>query len=133
MPRTLYVVSHGPYCFDGAAAAAAIARFYEGSELRVQFASNQDIGVILRSVEPAPGDELWITDISWNDPETEDHLRRLAERGVLLHWIDHHRTAIERLEGVFLAELKVPMEPQQRSATEPASFEDLLASENARR
>src|SRR5262249_20966567 len=51
---------------------------------------------VLRELEPRSGEELWITDISWNDPATDEHLRHLIERGVALHWFDHHRTAIER-------------------------------------
>ncbi|MBM4266498.1 MAG: hypothetical protein FJ144_07810 [Deltaproteobacteria bacterium] len=95
--RVLHLVSHGPHCLDGAVAAAAVARFFEDDDVRVQFASNQEVGALIRSIEPAPGEELWITDISWNDPDTEAHLARLAERGVVLRWFDHHRTAIERL------------------------------------
>jgi oligoribonuclease NrnB/cAMP/cGMP phosphodiesterase (DHH superfamily) len=93
----LHVVSHGPYCLDGVAAAAAIARFHEDAEVKTRFASNQEVDALLREVRPKPGEELWITDISWSDPETEDHLRRLIDSGVVVRWFDHHRTAIERL------------------------------------
>lgn len=95
----LHVVSHGPHCFDGVTAAAAIARFHEGADVRAQFASNQEVNALLRTIAPAPGEQLWITDISWNDPETESHLRRLIEGGVEVHWFDHHKTAIERLRA----------------------------------
>ncbi len=93
----LHVVSHGPHCLDGIAAAVAIARFHEGSEVRAQFASNQAVNQVLREIEPQAGEDLWITDISWSDPVTEAHLAELIRRGVRLHWFDHHRTAIERL------------------------------------
>lgn len=95
----LHVVSHGPHCFDGVAAAAAIARFHEGADVRAQFASNQEVNALLRTVEPNPGEQLWITDISWSDPETQAHLQRLVDRGVELYWFDHHKTAIERLRA----------------------------------
>lgn len=95
----LHVVSHGPHCLDGVAAAATVARFHEGADVRVRFASNQEVNEILRAIDAKPGEDLWITDISWSSPETEAHLRALAERGVRLHWIDHHKTAIERLKA----------------------------------
>jgi len=100
-PAVLHVVSHGPHCFDGVTAAAAVARFHgpSGVEVETRFASNQEINHVLREVRPAPGEELWITDISWSDPETERHLATLIERGVRVSWFDHHRTAIERLKA----------------------------------
>jgi oligoribonuclease NrnB/cAMP/cGMP phosphodiesterase (DHH superfamily) len=99
-PRLVHIVSHGPHCLDGVAAAAAIGRFYEGVEVRPRFSGNPKINEVLRSFqpdEPLEGQELWITDISWTDPETDAHLRRLAERGLKIYWIDHHRTAIQRV------------------------------------
>src|SRR5207247_5976398 len=45
---------------------------------------------------PARDPELWITDISWREQETDAHLRALAAAGVRIYWIDHHRTALER-------------------------------------
>lgn len=95
----LHVVSHGPHCLDGVAAAAAIARYYEGADVRARFASNQEVDEVLRGIEPKAGEELWITDISWSAPETEAHLRELIQRGVKVHWFDHHKTAIERLKA----------------------------------
>jgi oligoribonuclease NrnB/cAMP/cGMP phosphodiesterase (DHH superfamily) len=95
----IHVVSHGPHCLDGVAAAAAVARFHEGADVRATFASNQEVNGILRELEPRRGEQLWITDISWSAPETEEHLRQLVERGVELHWFDHHKTAIERLRA----------------------------------
>ncbi len=102
MSKTVHVVSHGPTCLDGVTAAVAVARYY-GERARVipRFASNSEIDAVLQSVEPAgdADEELWITDISWRDPATDAHLRDLAARGVRIYWIDHHRTAIERVKA----------------------------------
>ena len=95
----LHVVSHGPHCLDGVAAAATVARFHEGADVRTVFASNQEVDAVLRGIEPRAGEDLWVTDISWANPATEDHLRALIDRGVRLHWFDHHKTAIERLKS----------------------------------
>ncbi|HWP66599.1 MAG TPA: DHHA1 domain-containing protein [Candidatus Limnocylindria bacterium] len=92
-------MSHGPHCFDGVAAAAAVARFYEGrAEVVPHFASNSEIDATLRALrlEPPEDAELWITDISWKEPATDAHLRALAASGVRIFWVDHHRTALER-------------------------------------
>jgi len=97
--RVLHVVSHGPHCFDGVVAAVAVARFHPDRDVRVRFASNQEINRVLRELEPEAGEELWITDISWNDPEADRHLAALIERRIPVHWFDHHRTAIERLKA----------------------------------
>jgi oligoribonuclease NrnB/cAMP/cGMP phosphodiesterase (DHH superfamily) len=96
--KVVYIVSHGPHCLDGAAAAASIARFYESAKVKAYFPSNKTIGDTIRRLHPAKGEELWITDISWNDEATDEHLRKLIEKGVIVHWIDHHKTAIDRLE-----------------------------------
>jgi oligoribonuclease NrnB/cAMP/cGMP phosphodiesterase (DHH superfamily) len=95
----LHVVSHGPYCFDGVAAAASIARFHEGADVRPTFVANGEVDRVLRGLEAEAGEQLWIADVSWNDADTDAHLRRLIERGVEVHWFDHHRTAIERLRA----------------------------------
>jgi len=94
-------VSHGPHCLDGVTSAVAVARFHAGLDVRAHFANNPEINEALQAVPPAPSgrtQELWITDISWNRPETDRHLRDLAETGTRIVWIDHHRTAIERLK-----------------------------------
>ena len=95
-------MSHGPHCLDGVTAAVAVARFHAGRDVRTRFATNPEIDAMVRAVAaPPPGADadLWITDIGWREPETEGHLRALAAAGVRVHWIDHHRTAIERLRG----------------------------------
>jgi oligoribonuclease NrnB/cAMP/cGMP phosphodiesterase (DHH superfamily) len=100
MRKQVLVVSHGPHCLDGVTAAAAVARFFDGeADVDARFASNSEIDRTLRALEPAhPRDtELWVTDISWREPETDAHLRALAAAGVRIHWVDHHRTALERV------------------------------------
>jgi len=108
MPKTVHVVSHGPTCLDGVTAAVTVARYYGGRATVVpRFASNSEIDAVLQALEPAGGDEeLWITDISWRDPATEAHLRDLAARGVRIFWIDHHRTALERVKA---GKVEVPL------------------------
>src|SRR5215813_9170653 len=102
MPKTVNVVSHGPTCLDGVTAAVAVARYYgDGARVRVRFASNNEIDSVLQAFRPE-GDgeqELWISDISWREPATDAHLRALAEDGVRIYWIDHHRTALERVKA----------------------------------
>ncbi len=107
-PPLLHVVSHGPHCLDGVAAAVVVARYYEGVEAKPHFATNAQINEVLRSLKPAAlpsGTEVWITDISWTDKETDAHLRDLAVRGVKIYWFDHHRTAVERYRS---GEVEVP-------------------------
>ncbi len=99
-PQVL-VVSHGPHCLDGVTAAAAVARYFEDrADVTATFASNSEIDRTLRALRPASGrdTELWVTDISWREPETDAHLRALAADGVRIYWIDHHRTALERVK-----------------------------------
>ena len=98
-PRVL-VVSHGPHCLDGVTAAAVVARFFgETADVSAIFSSNSEIDRTLRALRPEPGveTELWVTDISWREQETDAHLRALAAGGVRIYWIDHHRTALERV------------------------------------
>jgi oligoribonuclease NrnB/cAMP/cGMP phosphodiesterase (DHH superfamily) len=98
----VHVVSHGPHCLDGVTAAVAVARYFEGqAEVTTRFAGNSEIDGVLRALTPAPGSdtELWITDISWREPETDAHLRALAAGGARIYWIDHHRTALERVRA----------------------------------
>ncbi len=101
MIKLVHVVSHGPHCLDGTAAAVAVARYHEGAEVRPVFASNSEIDDVLGRLAPSPerDTELWITDISWRQPETDAHLRALAAAGVRIYWIDHHRTALERVRA----------------------------------
>ena len=98
-PPVVHVVSHGPYCLDGVAAAVAVARYYADTTVVPHFSGNERINEVIRSITPeaAPaGSEVWITDISWTEQATDDHLSQLAAQGVKIYWIDHHRTAIKR-------------------------------------
>src|SRR5262245_66313024 len=97
MKPTVHVVSHGPHCLDGVTAAAAVASYYETrADVVPHFASNSEVDRVLSGLELPAGTDLWITDISWREPATDAHLARLAAAGVRIHWIDHHRTALER-------------------------------------
>ncbi len=100
--KTVYIVSHGPTCLDGVTAAAAVTRYYgDRAQVHAHFASNSEIDTVLQGIRPE-GDgerELWITDISWREPATDAHLRTLAAAGVSIYWIDHHRTALERVKA----------------------------------
>jgi oligoribonuclease NrnB/cAMP/cGMP phosphodiesterase (DHH superfamily) len=94
----IQIVSHGPSCFDGVVSAVTVARFYQGFNVVPLFAANQDADRIIQELHVAgPGDEIWITDLSWNHAETAEHLRRLIETGARVFWIDHHRSALRRL------------------------------------
>lgn len=100
-PNLVHVVSHGPHCLDGVTSAVAVARFHAGCEVVPVFANNPEINEAIQGV-PVPlagrSHELWITDISWNEAATDAHLRTLAAAGTRIRWIDHHRTAMERLK-----------------------------------
>jgi oligoribonuclease NrnB/cAMP/cGMP phosphodiesterase (DHH superfamily) len=100
-PDLVHIVSHGPHCLDGVTSAVAVARFHAGLEVHAHFANNPEINDAILAVPPAPAgrrQELWITDISWNRADADAHLRALAAAGTRVVWIDHHRTAIERLK-----------------------------------
>jgi uncharacterized protein len=102
MPSRVHIVSHGPHCLDGVAAAVAVARYHEPrAEVAAHFASNSEIDGVLQAFRPEPGadTQLWITDISWRQPETDHHLRALVDAGLRIFWVDHHRTALERVRA----------------------------------
>lgn len=94
----IQIVSHGPSCFDGVVSAVTVARFYQGFNVVPLFAANQDADQIIQELHVVgPGDEIWITDLSWNHAKTAEHLRRLTETGARVFWIDHHQSALRRL------------------------------------
>jgi oligoribonuclease NrnB/cAMP/cGMP phosphodiesterase (DHH superfamily) len=103
--RFVHVVSHGPHCLDGATAAVAVARFHRNAVVDVQFSTHADIDdtlLRLRCDPPAAAHAVWITDISWTNPAAGRHLQALHDRGTAVYWIDHHRTALQRLRrGAF--------------------------------
>src|SRR6266568_2358026 len=141
MPKQVHVVSHGPHCLDGVAAAVAVARYQEGrAEVVPHFAGNSEIDAVLRglALDPARDPELWITDISWREPETDAHLRALAAAGVRIYWIDHHRTALEPFADRVLSEefaasrlvydyLSRRLQAEGRAAPEFAKLAPLIA------
>src|ERR1700747_3142541 len=95
--RTIQVVSDGPSCLDGVMAAAAVARFYDCHKVFTTLGGNSDAGRVIQALamkSDDADDEIWITDLSWNSPETGAHLRELIDRGASVYWIDHHRTAV---------------------------------------
>jgi oligoribonuclease NrnB/cAMP/cGMP phosphodiesterase (DHH superfamily) len=98
--RRVTVVSHGPNCLDGLTCAVVAARYFAGREFHPSFASNRQIDDMLLRYSPAhpEREELWITDISWRDDETTAHLNALVDRGLELHWVDHHKSALEARE-----------------------------------
>jgi oligoribonuclease NrnB/cAMP/cGMP phosphodiesterase (DHH superfamily) len=90
------------------AAAVAVARYHEGVKIIPHFTTNMRINEVIRAISPAslpPEAEVWITDISWTEKETDAHLRQLAARGAKIYWFDHHRTAVERYRS---GEIDVP-------------------------
>jgi oligoribonuclease NrnB/cAMP/cGMP phosphodiesterase (DHH superfamily) len=108
MQRMIQIVSHGPSCLDGVMAACAVARYYSGHRVYTTLSGNSDAdrtiqGLSLKS--DGGGDEIWITDLSWNLADTGARLTELSERGARVYWIDHHRSAVSRGDA---PEFKVP-------------------------
>src|SRR5690242_2570340 len=100
--RFVHVITHGPRCLDGVAAAVTVARYYHDAVVLPSFCSHRQINRVLANLrcDPVEADhEVWITDISWSDPDVDRHLQALIDRGVRVYWIDHHRTALTRLNG----------------------------------
>ena len=101
LPPCVHIVSHGSYCLDRVAAAVSVARYRAGTQIIPHFSGNGHVNEMMRSIhsDTAPPDsELWITDISWTEKETDDHLGQLADCGVKIYWYDHHRTALAQLD-----------------------------------
>lgn len=89
-------------------AAAAVARFFDGHRVFTILPGNSDADRAIQSLSISSsdgGDEIWITDLSWNLAATGEHLSELAARGARIYWIDHHRTAVSRADA---PEFKVP-------------------------
>jgi len=107
-PRTIQIISHGPSCLDGVMAAAAIARFFEGNRVFASLPGNNESDRAIQNLklrDKSGADEIWITDLSWTQPQTAAHLKELSDAGARIFWIDHHRTAVSRAEA---PEFKVP-------------------------
>jgi oligoribonuclease NrnB/cAMP/cGMP phosphodiesterase (DHH superfamily) len=106
--HTIQIISHGPSCLDGVMAAAAVARFFEGSRVFANLPGNNESDRAIQALklrDKSGDDEIWITDLSWTKPETAQRLNQLAEDGARIFWIDHHRTAVSRAAA---PEFKVP-------------------------
>jgi uncharacterized protein len=106
--RVIQIVSHGPSCLDGVMAAATIARFFDGDRVIAHLPGNSESDHAIQHLkirDKAEGDEIWITDLSWTQPKTAEHLKQLAAAGARIFWIDHHRTAVSRADA---PEFKVP-------------------------
>jgi len=106
-PLFVHIITHGPHCLDGVAAAVAIARARPQAEILPWFVHNHEVNDAVRELRCGSdvANEVWITDVSWTDRQADRHLRGLAERGARVFWVDHHRTAIERFEA---GEVDVP-------------------------
>ena len=131
--RRVTVVSHGPNCLDGLTCAVVAARHFAGREFQPTFASNRHIDETLRRYCPANPDreELWITDISWRDDETTQHLNNLVARGLELHWVDHHKSALEAREAGKLQARFTDYVLDMKYAASRLLFEELCARDAA--
>ncbi len=99
---TIQIVSHGPGCLDGVVAAATVARFFDGHRVIPTFAANGESDETIQHLAlrtHGDGDEIWITDLSWNSTSTGEHLNELAKMGARVYWIDHHRSAVSRADA----------------------------------
>ncbi|HXC50636.1 MAG TPA: hypothetical protein VN634_07130 [Candidatus Limnocylindrales bacterium] len=131
--RRVTVVSHGPNCLDGLTCAVVAARHFAGREYHPTFASNRQIDDMLRRFSPAQPEreELWITDISWRDEETTQHLNSLVKDGLELYWVDHHKSALEAREKGRLAANFTDYVLEMRYAASRLLFDKLCAVEEA--
>ncbi len=104
-PRRVTLLSHGPNCLDGLTCAVVAARYFADRRFEAMFVSNRGIDEKIQGFSPRhpEHEELWITDISWQESETSKHLNALAARGLELYWVDHHKSAIEARERGALA------------------------------
>ena len=98
--RTAIVISHGPYCLDGTAAAACVGRFYGESNVTPFFTHPSNVDRVIKEVTQSSKhvQDLWIADITWKNSETEKYLNQLAKAGWRIFWADHHTIAIEKSE-----------------------------------
>src|SRR5262249_43069259 len=107
--RFVHVITHGPHCLDGVAAAVAVARYHARDHVTPYFCNPHEIHTRLAKLRcdpPAASHEVWITDIAWTDDAVDRHLRTLIDRGVKVHLIDHHRTTLERFNA---GHLRIPL------------------------
>lgn len=118
--RTIQIISHGPSCLDGVMAAVAVARFYEGDRVLTTLAGNSDSDRTIQGLNPrgrSGADDIWITDLSWTQVTTAEHLNSLVADGARIFWIDHHRTAVSRADAPeFKVEFTAKVLSEQYSA-----------------
>ncbi|HEY5648518.1 MAG TPA: DHHA1 domain-containing protein [Nitrospiria bacterium] len=98
--RKVIAVTHGPFCLDGLASAACLGRFYGPERVTPVFTHPSDVDQVLRDIGDSPqkpGD-LWITDITWKKPETEEVFRNLVDKGWRIFWVDHHTAALDKTD-----------------------------------
>jgi len=131
--RRVTVISHGPNCLDGLTCAVVAARYFADRDYHPTFASNRQIDDVLRHYSPAhpEREELWITDISWRDDETTDHLNALVDRGLELHWVDHHKSALEARDKGKLQANFTDYVLDMKYAASRLLFEELQARDEA--
>lgn len=98
--RSALVVSHGPFCLDGVAAAACIGRFYGESRVTPVFTHPSDVDRVIEEATRASKEpqDLWISDITWKDQKTETLFKDLVREGWRIFWVDHHTIALEKSE-----------------------------------
>lgn len=92
------VLTHGPFCLDGMAAAVTLARFYGPERTRPIFAHPSELDGLIEEVSRSAGppQDLWITDITWKDPRSEAHLKTLLDKKWRVFWVDHHTIAMDK-------------------------------------
>src|SRR3972149_1146684 len=98
--RTAIVISHGPYCLDGMASATCVGRFYGEVNVTPFFTHPSNVDRVIKEVtqNSKQPQDLWIADITWKNPETDQYLKQLAKDGWRIFWADHHAIAIDKSE-----------------------------------
>jgi oligoribonuclease NrnB/cAMP/cGMP phosphodiesterase (DHH superfamily) len=99
--RTAIVISHGPYCLDGIAAAACVGRFYGEAHVTPFFTHPSNVDRVIKEAtqNSKQPQDLWIADITWKNPETDKYLKQLAKDGWRIFWADHHAIAMDKRES----------------------------------
>jgi oligoribonuclease NrnB/cAMP/cGMP phosphodiesterase (DHH superfamily) len=98
--RTAIVISHGPYCLDGIASAACVGRFYGEVNVTPIFTHPSGVDRVIKEATQNSNQpqDLWIADITWKTPETDNYLKQLVKDGWRIFWADHHAIAINKRE-----------------------------------
>ncbi len=103
--REAVVVSHGPFCLDGMAAAVCIGRFYGEARVTPFFTHPSEVDRAIAEIArvSGPPKDLWITDITWKETGTEKYFSDLTGKGWRVFWVDHHVIALEKDEATVRA------------------------------